>query len=203
MNSANVFNKAHALIEAGEPFVLATVVRVDRPSSARAGSKALIRADGSLIGWVGGSCAQPTVIREAARAIGDGSARLVRLCPPEELGQGPQRGVVEVVLTCVSGGTLEIYIEPVLPRPQLVAIGHLPVVEALARLGKSLDYHITLMGHDLELDRFPEADRVMDHLGFDHIEITPRSYVVIASHGNYDEEALEGRCVQMPPTLPL
>ena len=122
----------------------------------------------------------------------DGEPRLVRLCPPEKLGAAPQEGVVEVALTCISGGTLEVYIEPHLPRPHLVVVGHLPIAEALSRLGSALDYEVTVMGLDVTPDRFPGADRVLDRLNFSSLKLTPQAYVVVATHGNYDEDALEG-----------
>jgi xanthine dehydrogenase accessory factor len=185
--------RAHTLQESGQPFALATVVRAERPTSAKAGAKAIVTADGALTGWVGGSCAQPTVIREALKALQDGQPRLMRLCPPEKLGRGAQDGIVEFALTCISGGTLEVYIEPHLPRPQLVVIGHLPIAEALTALGKGLQYTVTVMGLDATQERFPQADLVLDRLDFSQLRarVTAQTYVVVATHGNYDEEALE------------
>jgi xanthine dehydrogenase accessory factor len=185
------FDKAAALHQQGQPFVLATVVRAERPTSAKPGMKAIITADGTLTGWVGGSCAQPTVIREALQSLRDGQPRLLRLCPPDRLGQKSQDGVVEVALTCVSGGTLEVYIEPQLPKPHLVAVGHLPVTEALVTLGKALGYRVTVIRLEGATDSLPQADQVLDQIDFSQIEVTPQTYIVVASHGNYDEEALE------------
>ena len=188
----DLLQRAAELSRTGQPFALATVVRAERPTSAKPGAKAIVTADGALTGWVGGSCAQPTVVREALKALQDGKPRLVRLCPPEKLGAAPQEGVVEVALTCVSGGTLEVYIEPHLPRPHLVVVGHLPIAEALSRLGSALDYEVTVMGLDVTPDRFPGADRVLDRLDFSSLKLNPQAYVVVATHGNYDEDALEG-----------
>lgn len=186
-------DKARSLQKSGQPFALATVVRAERPTSAKAGAKAIIMADGALTGWVGGSCAQPTVIREALKALQDGQPRFLRLTPPEKLGKAAhaQPGVIEVALTCISGGTLEVYIEPYLPQPQLIVIGHLPITEALATLGKGLNYSVTVLGLDATPNRFPQADLVLDRLDFSQVRLTPQTYVVVATHGNYDEEALE------------
>ena len=183
-------SQAHTLQKSGEPFALATVVRAERPTSAKAGAKAIITTDGVLTGWVGGSCAQPTVIREALKALQDGQPRFVRLCPPEKLGRGAQDSIIEVALTCISGGTLEVYIEPYLPRPHLVVVSHLPIAEALATLGKGLHYSVTVLGLDATPNRFPQADLVLDRLDFSQISLTTQTYVVVATHGNYDEEAL-------------
>ena len=140
---------------------------------------------------MGGSCTEPTVKSEARKALRDGQSRLIRLCPPEQRGQLPQEGVVEVELTCISGGTLEIYLEPNQPQPQLIVIGHLPLTEALAVLGKDMGYAVTVLGMGANSERFPQADAVFDNLDFSQIKATRQTYFVVASHGNYDEEALE------------
>ena len=183
---------ARLLKERGQSFVLATVVRAERPTSAKPGAKAIVTDDGTLVGWVGGSCAEPTVVREARKALEDGQPRLVRLCPPEQLGSGSKEGVVEVALTCVSGGTLEIYLEPHLPKPQLIAVGHLPIVEALVNLGKDMGYDVTVMSPEADPRRFPRADHIVTDLDFSKLRIGRDTAIVVASHGNYDEEALEG-----------
>jgi xanthine dehydrogenase accessory factor len=111
--------------------------------------------------------------------------------PPDQLnGRAEAPGVIERPMTCISGGTLDIYLEPHLAQPHLVAIGHLPIAEALAALGKGLGYAVTVAGLDVTPERFPHADRVLDGLDFAHIPLRPQTYIVVASHGNYDEEAL-------------
>jgi len=189
LNVTDFLERAAELSRANQPFALATVVRAEKPTSAKAGAKAIVTADGKLTGWVGGSCAQPSVIRESLKALQDGEPRLLRLCPPEKLGRSDD-GVIELALTCISGGTLEVYIEPHLPKPQLVIVGHLPVAEALARLGKSTGYAVTVMGIDITPERFPEAEVVRDHIDSSRLNATPQTYIVVASHGNYDEDAL-------------
>jgi len=98
--------------------------------------------------------------------------------------------VLEVALTCISGGTLEVYIEPHLPRPQLIVVGHLPIAEALVALGKGLGYSVSVLGLDATPSRFPQADLVLDRLDFSQVRLTPQTFIVVATHGNYDEEAL-------------
>ena len=182
---------AYKLAQAGTPFVLATVVRAERPTSAKPGARGIVSADGQLTGWVGGSCAEPTVIREARRALADGEPRLLRLCPPEKMTGQPQPGVVETVLTCASGGTLEIYLEPHLAQPQLIVISHQPIAETLTAVGAALGFAVTVAGVDARPERFPQARRVLADLKFDELAATPNSFIVVASHGNYDEDALE------------
>jgi xanthine dehydrogenase accessory factor len=163
----------------GEAFALATVVRCERPTSAKPGAKAIIRQDGTVTGWVGGACAEPLVIQEAQRALRDGEPRLLSLVGEGGATPGRTEGLVPYTMTCHSGGTLEIYVEPFLPKPQLVLVGHGPVVETLAVLGRATDFAVTVVAPEAveeELRRWP---------------LSRHASVVVATHGNADEEALE------------
>jgi xanthine dehydrogenase accessory factor len=177
--SRHLLAEAHALAQQGVPFAMATVVRCERPTSAKPGAKALIRADGTMQGWVGGSCAEPVVIKEALGALRDGQPRLVALVGEGGEGPGRREGVVEHPMTCHSGGTLEIYIEPVLPKPHLLLVGRGPVVATLAELGRAMEFAVTLVPSESAADRLSE------------IRMTPHTYVVVATHGTADEDALQ------------
>jgi xanthine dehydrogenase accessory factor len=196
-------DRIQELRNTGHPFAVATVVRAEKPTSAKVGAKGIVTEDGALAGWVGGSCAEPTVKREAKKALQDGQPRFIRLCPPEKLGQLPQEGVIEIALTCISGGTLEIYIEPQLAQPHLVVIGHLATAEALVRLGKGLGWRISLLGLEVARERFPDADLVIDELDFSKLTITRNTHVVVASHGNYDEDMLVAALQSEAPYVAL
>jgi len=185
------FEQAVDLRARGEPFALATVVACQRPTAAYPGAKALIRPDGTLTGWVGGSCAQPTVIREALKALQDGNPRLLRISPASQPGAEPQEGVYDFVMTCASQGALEIYVEPFLPRPALLVIGETPVAQALARFGTQLDFTVWVSDPDVTRERFPEADAHHAHLEGACAQVHARTYVVVATQGAYDEEALK------------
>lgn len=160
------FETVERLRGQGQAFVIATVVHSEKPTSAKPGAKAVITADGVLTGWIGGSCAEPTVKREARKALEDGQTRLVRLCPPERRGSLTQEGVVEVPMTCISGGTLEIFIEPQMNQPHLILVGHQAIVQTLAALGNDLGYLVTVMGLDVSPEQFSEANRVLNTLNF-------------------------------------
>src|SRR5438445_5248726 len=170
---------AAELQRAGEAFELATVVRCEAPTSAKPGAKALVGEDGSVQGWVGGACAEPVVVREALEALRDGRPRLIGLYGEGARTLGRTEGLLEYGMTCHSGGTLEIYVEPYLPKPLLVLVGHGPVVETLASLGHAADYSIAALRED--------AIRV----GLDELSLTQRASVVVATHAESDEEALE------------
>ena len=161
----DVLIEAGRLAEAGEPFVLATVVSVRRPASAKRGDRALVRPDGKLIGWVGGACSEPAVIREALRALADGETRLLRICPP-----GAAQGGDDVVIaesSCASEGTVEVLIEPQLPVPLVAVIGESPAATALRRLVTGIGWRVTT-----ELEGGADA-------------------VVLATMGRGDEEGLQ------------
>ena len=170
--------RAADLERRGQPFALATVVRCERPTSAKPGAKALILEDGTVTGWIGGACAEPVVARESLAALRDGQPRLVVLVG--DGGRDPTRteGIVHFPMTCHSGGTLEIYVEPYLPKRQLVLVGHGPVVEALATLGGAADYSVVAIREEAEGAQIAE------------LGLTRRAVVVVATHAESDEEAL-------------
>lgn len=172
----------------GKPFVLATVVRREPPISARPGDKAVITVDGGFTGWVGGSCAKPTVVGEALKALRDGRPRLVVLTPrPEE---EKRSGIELFSMTCHSGGTVEIYIEPHLPPPRLLIMGASPIAEALSRLGGVLGYRVTVMDPAATEEGFPDAAQVVHDFHPLAPDKVSETYVVVATMGHFDEEAL-------------
>jgi xanthine dehydrogenase accessory factor len=185
----DVLEFAASLSGRGEPFVLATVVWRRSPSSGKEGATALITPDRHVRGWLGGACAEPTVVREALRALREGSPRLLFLGPPEELAGHERDGVIAVPIACQSEGALEVYVEPVLPQPQLVSIGRSPAVNALAKMAAGLGWRTVVVDQDGDADDHAGAGRVQATL--DLGEVDGRSYVVVATQGHYDEEALE------------
>jgi xanthine dehydrogenase accessory factor len=180
------FAEAHRLERRGEPFVTATVVRIERPTSGKPGDRAIVTLGGELRGWIGGSCARPTVIEEARAALADGRSRLVRLSSQPE-SQALREGITDLSMTCFSGGTMEIFIEPKLPRPRLIVIGDQAVARALAALGRAMGYQVVgIEGSDLE----PVAETIS---GVEAIagSAHPLTAVIVATHGEHDEVALE------------
>ncbi|HZA25165.1 MAG TPA: XdhC family protein [Dehalococcoidia bacterium] len=173
------------------PFVLATVVACQPPTSAKPGARAIIRADGSFYGWVGGSCAQPLVVQQSLRVLQGGRAQVIVLTPHPEDVDFRLEGVVPVPMTCQSEGTLAIYLEPFLPRPQLLVIGHSPMARSLVALGHSIGFRVSAGDPAASNELFPDADMLVSDLAAMGESLGPRSYVVVATMGHYDEEALE------------
>jgi len=181
--------KAADLRSRGESFAIAMVVRFEAPISGKPGDKAIIDSAGRIWGWIGGGCAQPTVIKEALAAIRDSKPRLVRISPsPNPVAQD---GVLEYAMTCHSGGALDIYIEPVLPKPQIVILGRSQVAQTLAKLGAAAGYSVAVLAPDVSRENFSEPTVLHDQLDLSRIRITPRTFVVVSTQGECDEEALE------------
>jgi len=180
-------SKASELLANHESFAIAVVVRYEAPISGKPGNKAIIFADGKIWGCIGGGCAQPVVVKEALKALRDGQPRLIRISPSSP----PEQGIVDYTMTCHSGGTLDIYIEPVLPKPHILILGRSPVAVALARLSKAINYAVSIAAPQAERERFPDCDHVQADLDLSQIKITPQTFVVVSTQGQHDEEALE------------
>ncbi len=185
-------NKAAELLAKGEPFVTASVVRFQAPISGKPGDKAIIFPDGKMWGWIGGGCAQPVVIKEALKALADGKPRLVRISPTA----APEDGIVDYTMTCHSGGTLDIYIEPVLPKPHILVFGRSPVAQTLARLGKAIGYRVSVVALGANREQFPNVDLLqtesnLSELNLNERQTTSDTFIVVSTQGESDEEALE------------
>jgi xanthine dehydrogenase accessory factor len=143
---------------------------------------AVITADGGYHGWLGGNCTQPTVKKEARRALADGKPRLVSLSPEPQRETRP--GVSALPMTCHSGGTVDIYLEPVLPAPRLMLFGASPVVRALARLGEAMGYGVVAVDH-------PTAPEIRGLHG-------PNVHAVVATMGENDEDSVAAALAAQP-----
>jgi xanthine dehydrogenase accessory factor len=168
----DLVTRAEALARAGVPFVAATVVRAQRPTSARAGDTALVREDGVIEGFVGGTCAESSLRVHALEALASGEPLLLRIRPGEP-GTTVEEGAVTVVNPCLSGGAIEIFLEPRLPAPRVLVVGDTPVARALEELGGPLGFNMEVVPGD---------------------EVIPSDSVtalIVASHGRGEEPALE------------
>jgi len=171
-----------------QPFALATVVRRQAASSSQQGDGAIVTADGAFHGWLGGSCTQPTVVAEALKAIADGRPRLITLTPNPVAERRP--GVLVFPMTCHSGGTVDIYLEPVLPPARLLVFGVSPVARALARQGRAMGFAVHAADPEADSAAFPDAERVWADLAALEAGAGPRTFAVVATMGERDEEAL-------------
>jgi len=172
---------------------MAIVVRREPASSAQVGNTALITEAGEWHGWLGGSCIQSTVVREAIAALKVAEPRLISLSPNPDAER--RTGITAFPMTCHSGGSVDIYLEPVLPAPCLLIFGVSPAAQALARLGKVMGYTVDVVDPEADREAFPEADRIAETMGkelFDgQTERRDRVFAVVATLGQRDEEAIK------------
>jgi xanthine dehydrogenase accessory factor len=171
MIKAKLAARAAQLTTDRVPFVLATVVRARRPTSVRPGDTALVRSDGVIEGFVGGHCAASSVRLYAMRALETGEPILLRLLPDGGETERPRDGIEGVVVEhnpCLSGGALEIFLEPRLPEPRIVIVGDSPVAQAFEQLAVTGGYTVEPLGG----------------------ELAGAAAVVVASHGDREEQVL-------------
>ena len=193
---SDVLDEVKELKAAGEPFAIATVVRTVALTAAKAGAKALIRSDGTIsAGWIGGGCARAAVLKAAREALQDGRPRLVSVLPGDalrDLGVEPgqrKEGVHFARNMCPSQGTMDVFVEPVLPKPELLICGASPVAVALADLGKRMGFLVTAAASPEDHKRFAIADLVIS--GYDLSGLLPAErYIIVATQGRGDEQAL-------------
>jgi xanthine dehydrogenase accessory factor len=166
MSRSEVAERAAELRRTRAPYVHALVVLAERPTSAKPGDEALVLADGTIEGFVGGSCAEVTVRAQSLALLDSGESVLLRITP---LPEADQPGKITVVNECLSGGTFEVFLEPVMPALVMEIVGDTPVARALSRIGSALGYEVS---------------------GFGASDLSSVSAVVVASHGRDEEAAL-------------
>ncbi|MCU0396677.1 MAG: XdhC family protein [Cyclobacteriaceae bacterium] len=172
------------------PYALAMVVNRVAPSSGKPGDKAVILPDGTMKGWIGGGCTRGIVLKEALLAIQQGKPRLVNISPGAE-NDPTRKGVVTYNMTCQSGGSVDVYIEPVLPKPHILIMGRSHISMALCKLSKVTGYQVTVVAFGADKITFPEADRVIDAVDLDEKLITPNTYIIVCTQGEGDDIALK------------
>jgi len=184
LNSKSLENCFAGLQREGTPLALATVVQAISPTSGKPGDKALVSADAIVEGWIGGGCAQPAVVEAARGALDRGESSLIRVGPKGEW--EPLQGVVDYTSGCLSGGTLVIFIEPMIKQPMLNVLGDSPAAQNLCRLAVQLGFAVTLTYPGLETGDVPDA--VQQETDFSGAN---GDFIVIATQGKHDRDALK------------
>jgi xanthine dehydrogenase accessory factor len=174
------------------PHAIVTVLRVQPPASARPGDKALVTAEGIELGWIGGGCSQPAILKTVRLALADGRARVVRIAPSSEGEVRELDDVLEFGMSCHSGGTVELFVDPMLARARLTVVGDSPLAVALSSLGPRVGLPVTVVAHATDAARFPDAERVLDSDDAAAVAqaLTPGSFVVVATQGRRDVQGL-------------
>ena len=203
MNTSAWINAAARLQAERQPFALVSVLRVQPPASARAGDKALVTADGAIHGWIGGGCAQPAVIKTVRQALADGRPRTIRIAPTDTTAERTLGDVLEFGMACHSGGTLELFIDPVLPPPQLMVLGDSPVARALAVLAPRVGFSVSMVAEGATAADFPDAQQVVatDDAHAVREALRAPAFAVVATQGRRDLQALKAALGLRPGKL--
>ena len=194
---SDLLRLAARLLDEETPYAVATVVRRERPSSAASGNTAVITADGTVHGWIGGSCTLPEVTRHAIASLAERQPRLLAFGGAPE----PRGDVIAVPMSCGSEGKVEVHINPVYPAPRLVVAGESPIADAVARLGEAMGYRVVVAGvarmaAATDPDEAPAGDGVETLDGELAARYASRPtgaalYAVVATMGRGDEDAVE------------
>lgn len=175
-----LFDRTAELAREERPFAVVTVVRTEPPTSASPGNRAVILPDGSIEGWLGGGCITPAAREQALLALASGESRFVRITPDES---PASPGIRVVRMTCTSEGSVDLYVEPFLPRPTLLVAGDSPVAKTLAAIAPPLCFRFAALGTDEAAEVPNPAD----------------TWMVVATFGGYDEDAVEaGLRLELP-----
>jgi xanthine dehydrogenase accessory factor len=195
---AEVLALASELSRRGEPFVMAIVIARTAPISSQVGDTALVTREGRFHGWVGGSCTRPTVMAEAKRALSDGQPRLLIIgAEPRDREQA-----LHFPMTCHSGGSVEIHLQPVLPRPRMLIYGMSPTARALSRLAQAMGYEVYACDENADDSAFPGAAMVATKTAQVVLDrASAPVFAVVATHGDWDEEAVTAALAHKPDYL--
>jgi xanthine dehydrogenase accessory factor len=203
MNRHEWITQAARLQKAEQPFALVTVLSAQAPTSGKAGDKAVVTPEGQIHGWIGGGCAQPAVLKTVRRALLDGQPRKIRISPSDESAERDLGDVLEFGMACHSGGTLELFIDPVMPAATLTVLGDSPVARALVSLAPRVGLRVAVVAQGAVAADFPDADTVLasDEVSAVRAQLTSTPYVVVATQGRRDLQGLKAALALQPQGL--
>jgi len=177
------------------PFCVGTIVRTADATSAKAGAKAVITSDGVLEGYIGGGCVTQATITAAMQCICSGAPRMIRIKPNAAV-DGPMDGDgTELYASgCPSGGTVDVFLEPMLAAPRVIVCGTSPVAQALLNIAKSVGMYTVSASHATDTSSPQGADAVVNGFDLNSLELQARDSVVVVTQGRYDKPALLAAC---------
>lgn len=187
-----ILDMMERLREEGRDFCAVTIVRTANATSAKAGAKAIVTEDGALHGFVGGGCVQGAVKRVALDALKAGEPRLIRVRPKEDVVAATDIDGVELhKSSCPSGGTVDLFLEPMRQPIQLVVCGVSPVATTLVPLARAIGYRVVVAAPAAARAEIAGADGYVDAFALDVLGLQARDCVVVATQGKRDREALK------------
>jgi len=203
MNRNDWIAHAARLQDAQQAFALVTVLRAQAPTSAKAGDKALVTTDGQIHGWIGGGCAQPAVLKTVRQTLADGHPQTIRIAPTDETAERTLGDVLEFGMACHSGGTLELFVDPVLPATRLTVFGDSPVARALAGLAPRVGMRVAVVAQGARNDAYPDAACVIDSDDAAGVRelLGGGGYAVVATQGRRDLQGLKAALALQPHFL--
>lgn len=181
-------DKISSLRNSTEAYATAMIVRRKIPSSGKPGDQAVITANGQIHGWIGGGCTRGIILKEALLAIKDGKPRMVHISPDAKPNSSSSTKTYS--MTCQSGGEVEVYVEPVLPKPQIILFGTSHIAMALAKLAGVMEYRVTAVMHDPDKNAFPTVDELVNIKEWAGNDLQDNAYIVVCTQGEGDVEAL-------------
>jgi len=184
LNTPGLDNCFSNLTSSSTPLALATVIQAVSPTSGKPGDKALVSADSIVEGWIGGGCAQPAVIKAARQALDSGQSRVIRVGPKGDWTS--LDGVIDYASGCLSGGTLMIFIEPMIKQPSLKILGDSPVARSLSYLATHLGFSVTVANPDFNPAMYPDSISLEQNFS-----VLDDELVIIATQGKHDLKALK------------
>lgn len=188
---AQVLALIQRLREQGDDFCVVTVVRTANATSAKAGAKAVVTADGTVHGFVGGGCVTGAVRTVALEALSGATPRLIRVKPKEEVVEATDVDGVELHRSsCPSGGTIELFLEPMGQARRLVICGGSPVAVALGDLARAMGYRVAAATLEDDRDKMADADQWIEGFELSSLNIRDRDAVIVVTQGKRDREAL-------------
>lgn len=170
-------------------FATAYIVRRTAPSSGKPGDKAIITSEGKIFGWIGGGCTRGIVLKEAIGSINNGKPVFVSIGKDQKVNHHSQ--TKNYAMTCQSGGEVEVYIEPVLPKPKIMIFGKSHIAMAIVKLAKAMDYMVHVVMHEVDKNVFPEADEIYDLPNYNSERFDEKSYSIVCTQGEGDLAALK------------
>ena len=197
--SSQFFDTARRQSEADEPAAMAMIVRREVPSSGKPGDKAIITRNGEVKGWIGGGCTKGIVIKESLASIQDGQPRLVRIAPSGDY--EVVSGITYYKMTCQSGGSIDVYIEPIMPTNNLIILGRSHIAKALCKIAKAADYNVDVISNLAEGEMFPDADQIFKLSEYEFDPKKKNNHIVVCTQGEEDDIMLEAAVKAKPKYL--
>jgi xanthine dehydrogenase accessory factor len=187
----DTFSLIASLLRAGEEFCVVTVVRTENATSAKAGARAVVLRDGTIRGHLGGGCVQGAVRRSAVAVLKNGSPRLIRVKPKDDVTASVDVDGTELYRSaCPSGGTVDMLVEPMRPAPRVIVCGASPVAIAVADLAACIGYRVAAAAVEADLSAFQAIEERVAGFDLSALQVKADDWIVIATQGKRDREAL-------------